>query len=136
MDIKLFATNYLNPYYLFFRAVCLMSAGGMLLAFPVFVTKADKGEVIAIFAITLTIAIALITVLKKHPFLLYLILPFVSVVTAMVMRDGNPPQDGTLWLPVIIWYPSVFILFWNGVRPWQRGMSLNEINNKLDEWRK
>jgi len=133
MDFKEFATNYLNPIFLFYRAVLLTSAGGMLLfSIPLFIQNASKNEVISIMLIALAIALFLIKCLKKHPYILYLVIPLLVSATAFSMRGNEPPQSGILWVPIIMWMSSVILVAWNGIRSWGYGVSLNDINDRLN----
>lgn len=133
MNLREFATNYLNPIFLFYRAVLLMSAGGMaLFSIPLFINNASKNEVAFIIVISMVVSIVLVKLLWQRPYILYLLIPFVVCTAAFTIRGNDSPQLGILWIPIIMWISSAILVAWNGIRSWGYGVSINDINDKLD----
>jgi len=133
MDFREFSTNYLNPIFLLYRAVLLMSAGGMILfSIPLFISNASRNDVVIVTVLAIAVSIGLIRLLRQNPYLLYLIIPLVVSAAAFAIRGNNPPQQGLLWLPLIMWLSSAILLGWNGIRSWGYGISINDINDRLD----
>lgn len=133
MNLKEFATNYLNPVFLMYRAVLLGAAGGMLLfSLPLYVSSASATVMGFVFGSSFILCLSLVKYLKHRPYLLYLVIPFVFSGIAFVIRGDDAPEQGVLWLPMIIWNAAVLITAWNGIRSWGYGVSLNDINNRLN----
>lgn len=133
MNFKEFATNYLNPVFLMYRAVLLGVAGGMLLfSLPLYVSSANATVMGFVFGSSFIFCLSLVKYLKHRPYLLYLVIPFVFSGIAFVIRGDDAPEQGVLWLPMIIWNTAVLITAWNGIRSWGYGISLNDINNRLN----
>ena len=132
MNLREFATNYLNPIFLFYRAVLLMSAGGMVLfSIPIFINSASKSDVTMVIVFAIGISVVLVKLLRQRPYILYLLLPLIISTAAFAIRGNDMPQEGMLWLPIIMWLSAAMLVAWNGIRSWGYGVSMNDINNKL-----
>jgi len=133
MDFREFATNYLNPIFLFYRAVLLISAGGMVLfSIPLFINNASRNDVVIVVVVAIAVSIGLVRLLWQRPYMLYLFIPLVVSGAAFAIRGNDAPQQGILWLPIIMWLSSAILIAWNGIRSWGYGISLNDINDRLD----
>ena len=132
MNFREFATNYLNPFFLFYRTVLLALSGGILLfSLPIFTSSASSGEMLLIFLMSLTATAGLYVTLRHRPYILYLLIPIVLLVIGFAVRGGAVVGEGVLILPMAMWWIAAFLLGFNGFRSWGYGISLNEINEKL-----
>lgn len=126
MDLREFATNYLNPVFLFYRVVLLGVAGVLLLISTKFVANSgglSGFETFVIYITSLFISGFLVKKIIGRPFLLYLVLPMVGVITPLVMADF-----GTFSLILSMLYmASVYLIFWNSIRSWGYGISVNDL---------
>jgi len=110
-----------------------MSAGGMILfSIPLFISNASRNDVVIVTVLAIAVSIGLIRLLRQHPYILYLLIPIVVCVSAFAIRGNDAPQQGILWLPIIMWLTSTILIAWNGIRSWGYGVSINEINDRLN----
>lgn len=134
MDFREFATNYLNPIFLMYRGV-LLSVSFFILFFslPMFTQSASSADMLIIFAMSLAIAIGLYIMFRRRAYILYLIVPFLLVAVAFSIRGEQVVQEGVLRIPMAMWWASAFLIAFNGFRSWGYGVSMNNINNKINK---
>jgi hypothetical protein len=70
--------------------------------------------------------------LRGHSYILYLLAPLLFLFVAGVIRGEDVPKEGVLWLPMIMWLNAAILVGWNGIRSWGYGISINDINEKLN----
>jgi len=133
MDFREFATNYLNPVYLMYRVVILITA------FAIFffsIAKLTNGvsasETSVIFVISIVLSILLYSFFKRKPYLLYLVIPFILVGIGLSMIGSNV-SSSVLTFPMALCWTSSILLAFNGFRSWGYGVSMNDINDKLND---
>lgn len=80
---------------------------------------------------SLALTIGLYIAFRRRAYLLYLIIPFVLVVMAVSIRGNEIVQEGALKAPLIMCWASALLLAFNGFRSWGYGISVNEINSKI-----
>ena len=135
MTFKEFAINYLNPVFLMYRAFLLIVSFYLfVLAIPMFTSSASGSEMLAIIVASLIITIGLYVMFRKKPYILYLFIPIIFVFVAFAMRGENVVEEGVMILPMTICFSATFILLFNGFRPWGTGISINDVNRKLDDY--
>jgi len=135
MDFREFATNYLNPVFLFYRAFPLTIYFWLLfLSTPFFTNSASASDLLSILAITLVSFCFVYYFLRRRPYLLYLALPFILIIVAFSIRGPDVVEEGILKLPMAMWWLSSLLVGWNGIRSWGYGTSLNDINEKLNKY--
>jgi len=129
MDFKEFATNYLNPIFLMYRAFLLIVSFFILFfSIPMFTSSASSTDMAIILIMLLFISAGLYSVFRRRAYILYLFIPFVLVFIAMVIRVEDVVQEGILKIPMAMWWSSAFLLTFNGFRSWGYGISMNDIN--------
>ena len=133
MDFREFATNYLNPIFLMYRAA-LLTASFFILFFslPMFTSSASRSDMAIILIMSLVLTAGLYAMFRKRAYLLYLIIPFILVVVAFSIRGDQVVQEGVLKIPMAMWWASAFLIAFNGFRSWGYGVSMNDINNKIN----
>lgn len=133
MDFREFATNYLNPIFLMYRAIILMSAFFILFfSLPMFIKSASGMDTIIILIISIALSVGLYSLFRHRAYILYLVIPILLLGVALGIRGNDVVENGVLMIPMAMWWTSAFLLAFNGLRSWGYGISLNEINNKLD----
>jgi len=117
MDFKEFATNYLNPIFLMYRAFLLIVSFFILFfSIPMFTSSASSTDMAIILIMLLFISAGLYSVFRRRAYILYLFIPFVLVFIAMVIRVEDVVQEGILKIPMAMF------------RSWGYGISMNDIN--------
>ena len=135
MTFKEFATNYLNPIFLMYRAVLIITSIWMMIfSLPFFVSSASGFEIMMIIGISIVGTFVLILKVKNVPYILYLWIPIFLSVISLFIRGTEAPETGVLFVPMILWLISSFLIVFNGIRSWGLGVSMNDINKKLDEY--
>jgi len=131
LNFREFATNYLNPIFLFYRATLIMFSGGMLfLSMPMFMREASQFEFFMPYLVGLGVAAALITKVKGRPYSLYLILPVILIFIAISLHQNE--FSGVLFAPLITFLIAAYLILWNGIRSWGYGISINDIRERMD----
>ncbi len=132
MDFREFATNYLNPVFIFYRATLLIASFFIwFLSMPMFIRDASRVDMLMAIIMSLALTIGLYIAFRRRAYLLYLIIPFILVVTAVSIRGNEIVQEGVLKAPLVMCWVSALLLAFNGFRSWGYGISANEINNKI-----
>jgi hypothetical protein len=72
------------------------------------------------------------TPVRRRPFLLFLALPVLLAIVALVIRGEDPPASGILWIPAVLFQAAAFIWLWNAVIPWQ--YTLKDVMNRLEKY--
>lgn len=137
MNFKEFATNYLNPIFIMYRAVMLVAAFWLLfLSLPLFaVGRSDgtsTGEALLAFAISIGLFLASYVFFRRRAYLLYLVIPLVLVITAFAIRGEDIPEDPLLF-PMAMWWSASFLLAFNGFRSWGYGISGKVVGSSVHE---
>lgn len=133
MDLREFATNYLNPIFLMYRAALLTTSFFIFFfSLPMFTSSASSTDVSIILVMSLVLTVGLYVAFRRRAYLLYLIIPFLLVVVAFSIRGDQVVQESVLRIPMAMWWASAFLIAFNGFRSWGYGISMNDINNKIN----
>jgi len=133
MDFREFATNYLNPIFLMYRAALLTTSFFILFfSLPMFTSSASRSDMTIILIMSLVLSAGLYAMFRKRAYLLYLIIPFIMIVVAFLIRGDQVVQEGVLKIPMALWWASALLIAFNGFRSWGYGVSMNDINNKIN----
>lgn len=130
MTFKSFVVNYLNPFYLLWRGILLLYSLYLL----IFLMGHSGGMTVNAFLGSLGGGVALTVLLillltNRRWFLLYVAAPVAF--TGLAWRYG----EGS-WLAALLGVVAALLVAWNGVRPWESGPSLHDIQSRLDELNK
>lgn len=136
MGFREFATNYLNPIFLLYRAALLtFSFYIFFFSFPMFAnstSSASRTDLTIILAISLVLTVGLYMAFRRRSYLLYLVIPLVLIFVAISIRINYVVSDEVLPLLMAMWWCSAFLIAFNGFRSWGYGMSMNDISNKVN----
>lgn len=135
MDFREFATNYLNPIFLLYRAILLtFSFYIFFLSFPIFANSTtSRTDLTIILAISLVLTVGLYMAFRRRSYLLYLVIPLVLIFVAISIRINYVVSDEVLPLLMTMSWCSAFLIAFNGFRSWGYGMSMNDISNKVND---
>ena len=137
MDFREFATNYLNPIFLLYRATLLtVSFFIFILSWAMFIKSASRTDIVIVLVMSLVLTVGLYVAFRRRAYLLYLIIPFIFVTVGFSIRGDQVVQEGILKIPMAMWWTSAFLIAFNGFRSWGYGMSINDINNMLNKLQK
>lgn len=133
MDFREFSTNYLNPIFLMYRVVLLTASFFIFLfSMPLFSSSASSGDMLTILIMSLVLSAGLYAMFRKRAYLLYLIIPCILVAVALTIRGDQVVQENVLKIPMAMCWASALLIAFNGFRSWGYGMSMHEINNKIN----
>ena len=132
MDFREFATNYLNPIFLMYRAALLSTSIFILfISLPMFTSSATVTDMTIILAISLALAIGLYKLFRRRAYLLYLVIPLLLITIAFLIRGDQVVQEGVFRVPMAMWWASGLLIAFNSFRSWGYGVSMNEINDRI-----
>lgn len=127
MDFRTFATNYLNPIFLLYRAVLLtMSFLILFISLSIGVNSVSSNDMMVVFTISLALTVGFYIVFRRRALLLYFVIPAVLTVTSLSIR-----AEDTLTFSMAMLWISAFLIAFNGFRSWGYGISINDINKKI-----
>lgn len=133
MTFKDFIISYLSPFYLLYRIVFVTISGIMILiGFPMFVQSATGTELIIILISSVFLCYFILKLLNENKIILYYVIPLILFGIAIAFHE-NQTENRIIWKGIIALNTSSLIIFWNGIRPWGRGISFSQLNNKLNK---
>ena len=133
MDFREFATNYLNPVFLMYRAVILAGSGFIFMMTMAAMNNATKAEFYSVMALATVMVVVAISFLKSRPVILYFIIPlFFGSFAATADGHTDSVRDISFYLTIAIGFASAGLLLVNGIRSWGYGVSVNDLKKRFE----
>lgn len=133
MDFREFATNYLNPVFLLYRAVILAGSGFIFMMTMVSMNNATRVEFFSVMVLATVMVVVAINFLKSRPLILYFIIPlFLGSFATTADGQTGSVRNISFYLTIATGFASAGLLLVNGFRSWGYGVSVNDLKKRFE----